>query len=730
MSSFPARLLASAVVAAAILFGLDASSRAAREALLEQGAASAAALLVSWCAALALTLAMTTLVLDFVGRGLARFRARRGPIVTVIAGMAFAATLLDTARWTFAGQQAQRGWLGTYGPFVALAAAAVFGAVVAGLGQWAERGVRAGRRREASIVALLFFAIAGASIAIDRLYYVGLYDRIHRALEMVAIGLFIAASALVLGLVGGARGVQVVVWALSRLAFAVVLAVVLSPTERARIEDDLSHVAPAPRLVARSMGRLKSFESTLRGETEGSGLGHARIDDLLERYDVASATRDPRWDEPFREAPIVALAADRFRDDKSQPSIIVFYVDTLRRDVAYDPEIMPNLAAFAKGAVRFDRAYSSGSDTLTALPTILGGHFEQRREKDPEPDETAVEATAAGDARRAPAQRGAAIDRGTILELARERGVPTTLFISESAWEFLEKLMPTFAFDEVERVRDYEKAGVWGYGAERATSESVVTRALDWMHERKDKGRFFSWLFNFDVHNWREIDKRTIESAAQRFEVPEEGMVHQRYRVMARSVDAAFGRLIEGLEEMEMNDDVVVLFVSDHGEGLGREDFWLHSIYLWEPLIRVPLVLRAPGLPPGVVDDPVGLVDIAPTLARYLHPAPSMNGYQGEDLVTFLVPDRPKRRLPLLLSSTNDQRLSRVGLIDGDYKLVLRTDWGEPQLFDLKAADPDRVDFGETHPAETTRCMGDLLQSPVFVNAYDDAKAAAERESR
>ena len=308
--------------------------------------------------------------------------------------------------------------------------------------------------------------------------------------------------------------------------------------------------------------------------------------------------------------------------------------------------------------------------------------------------------------------------------------MPTTLFIAESAWEFLEKLLPIFRFDEVERTRDYEKAGVWGYGADELKSEAIVTRALDWMHDRKDKGRFLAWLFHFDVHNWREIETRSIESTAQRFGMEDEGTLPFRYRVAARSVDAAFGRLLEGLRELEMEDDVVILFISDHGEGLGREDFWLHSIYLWESLIRVPLVLRAPGLPPTVVKQQVGLVDVAPTLARYLHPAPSMNGYQGEDLVTFLIPDRPKRRLPLLLSSTIEQRLSRVGLLDDDYKLILRADWDEPQLFDLRLGDPDQVDFGGSASAATIGRMGELLQSPVFVNAYDDAKAAEARESR
>jgi arylsulfatase A-like enzyme len=210
----------------------------------------------------------------------------------------------------------------------------------------------------------------------------------------------------------------------------------------------------------------------------------------------------------------------------------------------------------------------------------------------------------------------------------------------------------------------------------------------------------------------------------------DDGTSQFRYRVAARSVDESFGRLVAGLREMGADDEVVVLFVSDHGEALGRRDYWVHSIFLWESLVRVPLVLRAPGLPPAVVSAPVGVVDVAPTLARYLHPAPSMNGFHGEDLVTYALPGRPPRRLPLLLSSVNERRLSRVGLVDDQFKLILRTDWGEPQLHDLSAPDPDEADVAAERPDAATERMGVLLRSPVFVNAYADAKAQAARDER
>jgi hypothetical protein len=214
----------------------------------------------------------------------------------------------------------------------------------------------------------------------------------------------------------------------------------------------------------------------------------------------------------------------------------------------------------------------------------------------------------------------------------------------------------------------------------------------------------------------------------ERHGVVDDGGLHVAYRAAARGVDAAFGRLLEGLEQLGIADDTVVVFVSDHGEGLGDGGFWVHSVFLWESLIRVPLAIRVPGLGHARISEPVSLVDLKPTLSRYLHPAPSLDGCHGDDLLGRLVPEPAPRRLPILASSVLQQELARVAVIDGRYKLVLPTDWGSPQLIDTEAPLPDDTDLAETLRSETLARMATLLSSPVFVNAYEDARAAAEQD--
>jgi Flp pilus assembly protein TadD len=71
------------------------------------------------------------------------------------------------------------------------------------------------------------------------------------------------------------------------------------------------------------------------------------------------------------------------------------------------------------------------------------------------------------------------------------------------------------------------------------------------------------------------------------------------------------------LRRSGLTERTVVVVVGDHGEALGEHGEPTHGVLLYEASLRVPLLLSAPGLlPPGwVVEEPIGLADLAPTLA-------------------------------------------------------------------------------------------------------------------
>ena len=155
----------------------------------------------------------------------------------------------------------------------------------------------------------------------------------------------------------------------------------------------------------------------------------------------------------------------------------------------------------------------------------------------------------------------------------------------------------------------------------------MVDRALAWL-AKDDTRPFFLWVHLYDAHApytpppaWR----------ARHPGRPYDGEVS--------AVDEQVGRILEELRRRGLDGSTVVAVAADHGEGLGEHGELTHGLLLYEPTLHVPLLLRAPwGLKARVVEAPVSLVDLAPTLAGLLgHPFPAAAPLDGRDLSRALL---------------------------------------------------------------------------------------------
>jgi arylsulfatase A-like enzyme len=105
-----------------------------------------------------------------------------------------------------------------------------------------------------------------------------------------------------------------------------------------------------------------------------------------------------------------------------------------------------------------------------------------------------------------------------------------------------------------------------------------------------------------------------------------------------RFTDAFLGLLLEDLRRLGLEDRTLVVLTSDHGEEFGDHDrtrfYDAHCQTVYEELIRVPLIVRLPGtIPAGdVVDTPVELVDVAPTILDVLG-VPTPPAMEGKSLL-------------------------------------------------------------------------------------------------
>ena len=182
--------------------------------------------------------------------------------------------------------------------------------------------------------------------------------------------------------------------------------------------------------------------------------------------------------------------------------------------------------------------------------------------------------------------------------------------------------------------------------------------------------------------------------------------IRNRYDAALRSVDGAFGRLLEGLGKDGRLADTAVVFTSDHGEQLCDRSVngdclaWSHgSPYLYEEELLVPLEIRVPWRPGarGEIRETTTLLDVAPTLAEMAE-APVPASFEGRPLLSGAAPAGR-------LIATEAPPLDAFTVREGSLKLIRRNgtpqnSWidGSPfsalvpeECFDL-AKDP-----GETH---------------------------------
>jgi len=600
-----------------------------------------------------------------------------------------------TALWTFSGGSIQSSSVARWGPYVFLACTAVGLAVAAGITRHGLRRLDRGRWWWPASIAAGLVLVGSSLAAIDLTVFVALYSRLHEMLEVLAALLVISGLAVGMALLASrvprlapavrALGVGGLCWLIT-----------FSASDQTRLEVDLAlrHVWQEPGYLGRMLMRKQLAEAYLENPSAWQGARASRMQRLRQHYDISTTALSRQWHEPPPEPAALTAKLEALRQGTKDYNIVVFYVDALRSDVAHDPTKMPHTSALAGRSLDFRRAYAFASDTVTSVPVLTGGSFFPESQR---PD---------------------------LVQLAHGRSVASALFIPLSARRFLTSELPEFAFEETVEFRDYRRdKKVWGYGADLSSAAGLVNEALDWI-DRRSSERFFAWIFHFDVHNWRELEGDTVaEDEEEGLDLIDEEERRQRYYAAAAGVDKALGRFLEALKHRGLDDRTIVLVVSDHGEALGRQGHWVHAVFLWESLVKTPLILHVPGVSPAVIDTPVSHADVLPTLARYLDPGADVTGYHGYDLLRHAVPGTPPPDLPVLLLSMRKDDVLRVGLIDRRapyHKLVLPLDSVEPELHDLTLPEPDDINLARARPMVMLRMLSTLVQSPVFPRSDEE----------
>lgn len=371
----------------------------------------------------------------------------------------------------------------------------------------------------------------------------------------------------------------------------------------------------------------------------------------------------------------LTLLRDRARaHDQSlgETPVLVIAVDTLRADhvscVADDLVVpakaeTPNICELADSGYTFTRAYSQAPVTLPSFSSMFTSRY---------PSEIGTYYNGYHLPERA----------RTLAEIMDDREYNTSAFIS------LNVLSKAFDMDQgFDRYSD--PRGPWWF----ETAGSVNERVLP--HVRDEFGpRDFTWVHYSDPHEPYISDERrenvrryTLDQLRQHPDLPK---AREYYREETEYVDREIGRLLDTLRERGMYDRTLIVFVADHGENLAYNGWKmghvndLHSLHVHVPMIvKFPFQRRA-----RTVAEPVGLIDLRPTILDYLD-------IDAENTGQSVFGPHRKRWIYSETYPQSGQKDYAAGnkqsITDGERRIILH-DNGKTEFFRMAA------DYYERHP--------------------------------
>jgi len=307
-------------------------------------------------------------------------------------------------------------------------------------------------------------------------------------------------------------------------------------------------------------------------------------------------------------------------------NILLITVDSLRADVCCRPgaNSTPNLDMLAERAAVFHTAIAQGPYTTASIPSLLSGKYPARLKRIASDK---IAGVVAGETPTLPAY-------------LKQAGYHTAAFHSNPllshAFGYNRNFDSFYDHLGFHNLKLSQRMSVLLNHVRRAfgtqpylPAEGLSKKAIRWLE--KARKPFFLWLHYMDPHGpylahggFRYLNKfrseRLWRKAVRSPEAVSEGEAHElraAYQQEVAYLDQQLGLFFNALDTMGLLDASLVVFTADHGDAFGEHGQFSHPHQLYEELIRVPLYIRMPGVQPRTIEEPVGLVSLAPTILDF-----------------------------------------------------------------------------------------------------------------
>ena len=338
---------------------------------------------------------------------------------------------------------------------------------------------------------------------------------------------------------------------------------------------------------------------------------------------------------------------------RPEADVLLITIDALRADhvgaYGYPRATTPNIDALAARGTRFTAAYAQAPHTSYSVASMLTGKYFPTL------------------ARLAPS----------------ERHEPLAAVLRTYGWKTAAFYPPAVFFIDAQKLKSYSDTN---FDFEYVKFEFIdANRRVNQVFSYYDQvqpRRAFVWIHFFEPHEPYDRHDGFSFGASD----------IDRYDSEIAYTDAAVGRLVAAVRKRQPNTIIVV--AADHGEEFDEHGGRYHGSTLYDEQLRVPLIISVPGIPAHVVEGPVEMLDIAPTLLNLLDiPVPVR--MRGTDLGPWIgVPAAASSRLPPAFAEVEDKRM----VVAGTDKLLCDLHWGSCAYYDLAADPREQHNLAEARP--------------------------------
>ncbi|HUW18832.1 MAG TPA: sulfatase-like hydrolase/transferase [Sedimentisphaerales bacterium] len=229
---------------------------------------------------------------------------------------------------------------------------------------------------------------------------------------------------------------------------------------------------------------------------------------------------------------------------------------------------------------------------------------------------------------------------------------------------------------------------------------------------------FFLYMAHYAVHAPMMAKQGIIDKYQAKTSTPEHN--NATYAAMIQSVDEALGRVMEKLEELNIAERTIMIFMSDNGGLLGKTNNWPlrgGKAQAYEGGIREPMIIKWPGVVKlgSVCNEPVISTDFYPTILEMvcLPPRPEQH-IDGVSLVPLLKARGSLDRDALYWHYPHYHPQNPRGpfgaIRKGDWKLIEYYEDMDVELYNIGKDLGEKVNLAETNPAKANE-LRDMLHA-------------------